>query len=240
MKNSNKNKLDSRCKDCCKKYSEENKERIKEYKSKKYYEIKDTPEYKQKRYDYYQENKDIKIEKNKNYNQENKDQISKQKKEYYLKNKEEISEKRKEYFQKIKNDPEFKSKKRDITREWRRENKDLVNQRIKDKKINDPLYKLTDIIRTLIWISIKKKGFKKDSKTSQILGCTFEEFKIHIENQFQDGMTWENQGEWHLDHKIPISWADSEQKVYELNHYLNFQPLWKEDNLKKGNRWIDL
>ncbi len=50
-------------------------------------------------------------------------------------------------------------------------------------------------------------------------------------------MTWENHGEWHIDHIIPISWGKTESEVIELNHYTNFQPLWAKDNLSKGNRW---
>ena len=49
-------------------------------------------------------------------------------------------------------------------------------------------------------------------------------------------MTWENQGEWHFDHIIPISSAQTEEEVIKLNHYTNFQPLWAEDNLRKSNK----
>ena len=50
-------------------------------------------------------------------------------------------------------------------------------------------------------------------------------------------MSWENKGEWHLDHIIPISSATNEKEVYELNHYTNFQPLWSIDNLMKSNKF---
>ncbi len=51
-------------------------------------------------------------------------------------------------------------------------------------------------------------------------------------------MTWDNHGTyWHLDHKIPASWASSEEELYKLNHYTNFQPLYWLDNLIKGNRY---
>ena len=65
------------------------------------------------------------------------------------------------------------------------------------------------------------------------MGVSYNEFKVYIENQFLEGMTWDNHGEWHLDHKRPISWAKSEDEIYELNHYSNFQPLWSIDNLLK-------
>jgi hypothetical protein len=82
-------------------------------------------------------------------------------------------------------------------------------------------------------------GYKKNSKTSNILGCSFEEFKSYIESQFNDNMSWKNYGEWHLDHKIPVSWAETEEQIYELNRYTNFQPLWSFDNLSKGNKYSD-
>jgi hypothetical protein len=53
-------------------------------------------------------------------------------------------------------------------------------------------------------------------------------------------MSWENYGEWHLDHKIPISWAETEEQVYELNKYTNFQPLWAFDNQSKNNKYADI
>ena len=51
-------------------------------------------------------------------------------------------------------------------------------------------------------------------------------------------MFWDNHGTyWHLDHIIPISWAKSEEEVYKLNHYTNFQPLSAFENLAKNNRF---
>ena len=50
-------------------------------------------------------------------------------------------------------------------------------------------------------------------------------------------MTWENYGDWHLDHKIPISWATDESDIIRLNHYTNFQPMWAFDNQSKSNKF---
>jgi hypothetical protein len=89
----------------------------------------------------------------------------------------------------------------------------------------------------LILLSFKSNFTKKSKKTSEILGCTFEDFKIYLESKFDENMNWENQGTyWHLDHIIPISSAQTEQEVYKLNHYTNFQPLYWLDNLKKSNK----
>ena len=73
------------------------------------------------------------------------------------------------------------------------------------------------------------------------LGCHIEEFKLYIENQFTDGMTWENYGEWELDHVIPLDYYNLEDRMeyLEAASYLNYQPLWKADNISKNNKYYD-
>ena len=129
-------------------------------------------------------------------------------------------------------------------KEKRNNNKDYFNEKsreyVKNKKENDPLYKLKCNIRCLITQSFKYKYTEKAKKTVEILGCNFETFKSYIESQFTDDMNWDNYAiYWQLDHKKPISWAESEEDVYLLNHYTNFQPLFWLDNIRKGNRWED-
>jgi hypothetical protein len=51
-------------------------------------------------------------------------------------------------------------------------------------------------------------------------------------------MSWENRDEWHIDHIIPLSSANSEEELYKLCHYTNLQPLWAEENIKKSNKII--
>ena len=130
-------------------------------------------------------------------------------------------EKRKEILAKSKTKDEYKAKR---------------NIQLKQRKLDDPLFKLSDNIRCLIRSTIKNSGLQKHSKTQAILGCTFEEFKIHIESQFQDGMTWDNYPEWEYDHIYPVSLAENEEHLIKLNHYTNFQPLWAEDNRRKSNK----
>ena len=109
---------------------------------------------------------------------------------------------------------------------------------VKYKGKTDPLFKLTRNIRSLINISFRSKFTTKSKRTIEILGCSFEEFYKHLESKFDDKMNWENQGTyWHMDHIIPISSAKTEDEVYKLNHYTNFQPLYWEDNLKKSNKY---
>lgn len=97
-------------------------------------------------------------------------------------------------------------------------------------------FKFSNSIRSLIFGAFRrgKNQYKKNAKTETILGCTIEEFRNYISAQFKKGMSFDNHGEWHLDHIIPIATAQSEEDIIKLNHYTNFQPLWAEENLKKG------
>ena len=115
----------------------------------------------------------------------------------------------------------------------------------KKRKQNDPIFKLRNNIRGLISLSIKNKGLKKNSKTAEILGCTFKEFKEYIESKFQSWMTWDNYGlyngnknyGWDIDHIIPHSLAKTEEELLKLNHFSNLQPLCSYINrdVKKSN-----
>ena len=76
-------------------------------------------------------------------------------------------------------------------------------------------------------------------RSAALLGCTYQELLKHLESQFQDGMSWDNYGEWHIDHIRPCAsfdLLDPEQQA-QCFHYTNLQPLWAEDNLRKGARY---
>jgi hypothetical protein len=125
---------------------------------------------------------------------------------------------------------------------WVKNNRDKVNvskNKYRRKKLkNDSLYKLTSNIRTLICNNIKRQGYKKITKSTQILGCSFIEFKEYLENQFLPWMNWQNHGKyngseeygWDLDHIIPISSAKTSEDIIRLNHYSNFRPLCSKIN----------
>jgi hypothetical protein len=71
-----------------------------------------------------------------------------------------------------------------------------------------------------------------------LLGDEWEVVYEYFSNLFLEGMSWENHGEWHIDHIIPISTAKSEEEIIRLSHYTNLQPLWAEDNLLKSNKLL--
>jgi hypothetical protein len=88
----------------------------------------------------------------------------------------------------------------------------------------------------LISKSITRQGYRKTSKSKQILGCDYIELKQHLESKFTEGMNWDNYGKWHIDHIYPSSLAETEEEIIRLNHFTNLQPLWAEDNIRKGNK----
>lgn len=85
------------------------------------------------------------------------------------------------------------------------------------------------------------RGLKKGKAGSAIrdLGCTIPELKKYLESKFQTGMTWENQGSWHIDHIRPLVSFDLTDRAQfcQAVHYTNLQPLWARDNLVKGKKW---
>lgn len=106
----------------------------------------------------------------------------------------------------------------------------------KRKRETDPFFKLQENIRRRLTSSLKYKNWRKDTHFSEYIGCDKETLLKHFESKFTEGMTWENQGEWHVDHIIPTSIATTEEELYKLNHYTNLQPLWAIDNIKKSNK----
>ena len=195
-----------------KKYREANKERIAERKIK-----------------YYEANKEILGKKRKQYCEANKEKIAERKRKYYEANKEKIAEGNRRY----------REANKEIIAERNRRyfeaNKGKRAKYEKQRKDNDPLFKLTKNLRSLISGSFKRKGYKKGSKTEQILGCSFLDFKEYIEEQFTQGMNWANYGQWHIDHIIPISVAENEAQILILNRYQNLRPLWADENLSKSD-----
>jgi hypothetical protein len=182
-----------------------------------------------RRRELYKLNKEKNSSKRKENYEINKEKIKEESRNYYNENKEKINENRKE-----------KNRKRAL--EYYYKNKDVQNKKTSERNklrmLNNSTFKLSHNIRVLIRKSLQNKFTTKSKKTIEILGCSFEEFKIHLESKFDDKMNWKNQGTyWHMDHIIPISSAKTEEDVYRLNHYTNFQPLHWLDNLKKSNKY---
>lgn len=127
--------------------------------------------------------------------------------------------------------------------EWRNNNKDryraYMKEYEKNKLLNDPSFRIAKSVRGRVRKILL--GIRKYKPTLELLGCTFEELKFHLESQFKENMSWDNYGKWHIDHIRPCAsfdLTDYEQQKLCFN-YKNLQPLWAEDNLKKSDKWIN-
>ena len=219
-KRGNKDGLSYYCKDCA---SINN----------KLYKDKNRDIYREKSKEYYWNNKEYFKENAKEYYKENKDKFFITNKEYYTNNKEYFINKAKEY--KVNNQEKLNQYNKEYIKLYysKDENKLKRSEYRKNKKDIDPVYKLVTIIRSVINYSIKNKNYYKNNKTIEILGCSYEDFRIYIESKFECWMTWENHGiyngelnyGWDIDHIIPLSSVETEEDIIRLNHYTNLQPL---------------
>jgi len=112
------------------------------------------------------------------------------------------------------------------------------NQYTQNRKKIDIVFKVSCVSRTRLIEFLKIKNITKKNKTFNYIGCTPQFLKEYLEAKFVSGMSWDNHGEWHIDHIIPLSSAKNENDVYMLCHYTNLQPLWSEENLRKSNKII--
>ncbi len=94
-------------------------------------------------------------------------------------------------------------------------------------------------LRSRLRNALKRKKVTKSKKTLELVGCTLEDLKSHLESKFQENMSWENYGSWHIDHIRPcdsFDLTDPEQQRACFN-WKNLQPLWARENLVKGSKW---
>ena len=123
-------------------------------------------------------------------------------------------------------------------REYSYANKNRRNEYLKKKRETDVQFKISKNIRDRMRAAMD--GRSKSKNTIDLLGCSIEEVKIYLENQFTEGMTWNNYGKtgWHIDHILPCAsfdLTDPEQQK-KCFHYTNLQPLWAKDNYSKRDR----
>jgi hypothetical protein len=121
---------------------------------------------------------------------------------------------------------------------WYKNNKDKVYKRVRERTDNDPVFKLSRNIRSLILRSFKEAGYDKTSRTYEILCCDYITLYRHllctfIERYNRLPSLTDNV---HIDHVVPLATAHTENEVIRLNHYTNLQWLLAEDNLKKGSK----
>jgi len=188
---------------------------------------------------YYQANRDRLAAKHKEYAESHKDKMSGYKKAYRKNRADRVLQSKRKWRA---NNPQYhqdyyeKNKEKILLqcRQARHKNKSARNQQLAHKYATNVQYKITCLLRNRIRDAIRF-NYKAGSAVRD-LGCSIEEFKTYIEDQFQEGMSWENHGEWHLDHIIPLSAFDltNRDEFLIACNFTNYQPLWAEENLSKG------
>jgi len=167
--------------------------------------------------EYYKENRESRLEYGEKYRAEKRQEIILRQAGYRDRNRTHLNERQSIY----------QSDNKDARNEY---SKKYIQQRLKE----DPLFALTYRARNGVRNALKSKGYTKKPNTHEILGCCFQTLSDHLELKFTNGMDWENRGEWHVDHIIPLASAQTEKELLDLCHYTNLQPLWAHDNLSKG------
>lgn len=211
-RNSASDGLQSKCRECFKKWHFTNhNERLRK---KREYNLRTKDERKIKTHEYYLRNKEKVNQYNKQWAIKNKEKVQKQKQIYQLKNKEKYLEN---------------------TRRWRKNNpeRERLNRQIytKNRRENDPNFRLKCLLRGSLNAQIRNNGNgQKFVSAIKLLGCSFDEFKRYIEIQFTKNMSWENRESFHLDHITPcccydFTNLDDQKRCFKYTNYRPLDPL---------------
>ena len=154
-----------------------------------------------------------------------------EKKEYYAENRKRFDENnpnaRKRHWEDFKkNSDKYKV----ASTEWNKNNRDRINNKAKERKAKNPFLKIQDAVSSTIHYHLPKKT----KQTNAYLGCSYEEYFVYLEQQFDENMNWDNYGKdkyWEIDHIHPLSKSGS-------FHYTNTRPLAITENRKKSNKII--
>ena len=136
----------------------------------------------------------------------------------------------------IKSTEEYKEERRKYAIEYRMTHRAQLAKYRRSRLKEDIQYRIANILRSRLSKVVRDRSVS----AARDLGCTVSEFLQYLEKQFLPGMSWDKLGQIHIDHKIPLSRFDLTDKsqVLKAVHYTNLQPLWAEDNYKKGNKLI--
>lgn len=172
----------------------------------------------------------------KKYRQEHAEEIAKKDREYRQSHKEQIRARTIIY------NKEHEEHRRTVIQEWRKNHKEYLREyernRIKTRNF-EVLPRLRIRVNRRIWVEFKRQNIEQTLSAVELIGCSFPEFKKHIESLFTEGMSWDNykRGGWQIDHIIPVSafnLKDIEQQKKCFN-YKNCQPLWEKENRAKSD-----
>lgn len=150
--------------------------------------------------------------------------------QYRIKNADAIRERRKLY--RAKNAEKIKLAKQ----KYGAENRDKIAKALAERRARNPIVRLANSMRRSIrrYLDAGQKG---EMSSFEIIGCSKDDLRKHLESNFRRGMTWQNYGSyWHIDHIVPLISAKSPEEVKRLCHWTNLQPLTAFENISKGSK----
>ena len=126
-----------------------------------------------------------------------------------------------------------------LSSERRRESPERLaayNAWCRERRAADPSWKVSAHMKTMIGRGLK--GGKAGRSWRAFVPYTLEELMAHLERQFLPGMTWDNRGDWHIDHIVPLSsfeFTGPDDANFQAAWALtNLRPLWAKDNIRKS------
>lgn len=183
----------------------------------------------ERRRKYYAENKEQILAKQHAYRLEHLDREKENHRRYYQEHRKEVLEKCKTY------QDAHKAEVVERVNRWRDENREYFNSRLREKKKNDPRYRLMCKARAAVAWSFGRKGYRKNNTAYELTGLCSSDLTDHLLETFRNnyGREWDGVEAVHIDHIIPLATAESIDDVKRLCHYTNLQLLTAEDNLRK-------
>lgn len=210
-------------------YRLKNKEKIKLKKSEYYQKIKNNKDFKEKRKEYqkYYNQTPKRKEWNRLHKRKNYKRDKERQNKYWAKNPEKHLK--------------FLEWKKIYNKNYKKKHKEKISLQRKEKLKKDKNFNIRNILRSRMYTVLKRKKSTKLNSTLDLLGVKKINTVInHLESKFKKGMSWDNHGDWHIDHIIPCASFDltKEENQKKCFNYKNLQPLWALENMKKGCKLI--
>jgi hypothetical protein len=114
------------------------------------------------------------------------------------------------------------------------------NEYIKRRYRENPNLRLAMKVRARIYSGLKRRGIFKTSRTEELIGCSFDFLRQHIERQFKGKMSWDNPGSFHIDHIVPLAAFDltDPAQLKVACNWQNMRPLSPRKNMSKGAKLL--
>jgi len=126
------------------------------------------------------------------------------------------------------------------TRQWTVKYRSRTRKWYNERYQTDSQFRISVSLRKRLSGALKAQNIRKSARTAELIGCSIKELAVHLQQKFKTGMSWENYGQWHVDHIVPCSrfgLSDASQQK-ECFHFSNLQPLWAVENIVKSNKLL--